>query len=430
MLKSYLIVLALFTNLSVIAQQYQLDSVVHNINGNQLMVSQKYDAENRKAELIRYKRQGTNDAIQKTERTELIYDDKGNELYHVFSVWNSINNKWDEEEKTEQEFNTDNHLIRLSTYRKNNNKWLKVFENKKTYTQDSIIETDYEIKNDKFQPIHKNISVINSFGKIKTYEIFLWNDKSQIWTPLVRTTNNYQNDTIMIGFETIEWNENQWQKQEKVVYELDKNNRPTENYTLYKGHNNQWIPNLKFEEKSLPQQSKKTSSTYKWDDINNKWILNTQIETNFNDEGKKQDVLFSEIDTKGQLNLQLEQLNLYDKKGRLTLFQDFTHSDEIKTGIQNTFKFDEVGNLIQENLYDLDSEKETWNNKMTTEFLYDKNIKMSMVLEDQKRFDLFNLNVYNSKINKEAIKQVKIYSYDTGKKVLSEEFEYFYSITK
>lgn len=116
MLKSYLIVLGLFTNLSVIAQQYQLDSVIHTINGTQLIASQKYDAENRKAELISYKRQSTNGAIQKTERTVLIYDDKGNELYHVFSVWNSINNKWDEEETTEQEFNTDNHLIRLSTY--------------------------------------------------------------------------------------------------------------------------------------------------------------------------------------------------------------------------------------------------------------------------------------------------------------------------
>lgn len=431
MLKSYLIFLCLSVSISGIAQQYQLDSVVHIINDTQLIASQKYDAESRKAELVRYQRQGANDAVQKMERAQVIYDDKGNELYHIFSVWNPTANTWNEEEKTEQEFNAANKLTRVSNHRKRNNHWIKIFENKRSYVQDSIIETDYDTKNDKFQPTHKSISVTNTLDKVKTHEIFLWNAKKHIWQPLNRTSNIYQKDTMIIGFEIVEWKENQWQKQEKVVYKLGKDNLPTGNYTLYKGQKNEWRPVTKFEEESLPEQNKKISSTYKWENTDNKWIIQAQVETYLNKEGKKQDVLFSEIDTSNrQLKLQLEQMHFYDKQGRLIIFQNFDHSNETRTGTQSTVKFDKEGNVIQENRYELDPENDTWNEKMRTEFVYDKNIALDSTFEQRKNLDLFSLNGYNYITNKYAVKQVKIYRYENGKKILSEEFECFYSITK
>lgn len=306
-----------------------------------------------------------------------------------------------------------------------------MFENKRSYDRDSIIETDFETRNDKFLPTHKSISVINPFNKVITHEIFLWTDKNQTWQPFNRTINSYQKDTTMTGSETVVWNENQWKTQEKAVYESGKDSLPTDNYTLYKGENNHWIPVTKFEEKEFPEQKKKISNTYKWSQTDNKWHIQTQIETYFNEEGKKQDVLFLEADTSThQLKLQLEQLHLYDKDGRLTLFQDFHHFNGIITGAQNIVKFDEEGNVIQENMYDFDPKNDTWNEKTTTEFEYAKNITLDTTFEAHKNLDLFTLNEYNYITNKYATKQVKIYRYENGKKVLSEEFEYFYSITK
>ncbi|MFD2556695.1 hypothetical protein [Sphingobacterium tabacisoli] len=428
MLKSYLILICLSVSFSGFAQHYQLDSVVHHINGVQVIATQKYDAENEKAELIRYKRQGANDIIQRSERIQVAYDDKGNELYRISSVWNPIRDTWDEEEKVEQEFNANNKVIQFSSYQKRNNQWIKVFENKRLYTQDSIIETDYDTKDDKFQPIQKSVSVINAFDKIKRHEAFLWNDKEQTWQPLTQTVNGYQKDTIIIGFETIEWKQNQWHKQEKVVYELGKDSIRTENYILYKGQNNSWMPVSKFEEELWPEQNKKKSSSYKWEDINSKWMIQTQVETYFNKQGKAQDILFSEVDTtNNQLMLQLEQIHLYDKEGRLTLFQDLSHSYDARTGTQSTVKFDKEGNVIQESAYDFDPENDTWNEKMTTEFVYDKSIDVYTAPATRKRHDLFDLNPYGYITNKSAVKQVKIYLYDQEKKVLSEEFEFFYS---
>lgn len=431
MLKSYLFLICLSISFAGIAQNYRLDSIVHSVNGTQFITSQKYNAESRKAELVRYLQQRANDVIQKTERAQVIYDDKGNELCHIFSVWNTTDNSWDEEEKTEQEFNADNKLVSVNSHRKRNNQWIKVFENKRLYTQDSIIETDYDTKEDQFQPTQKSISVINTFDKVKTHEIFLWNDKNQRWQPLARTSNTYQKDTLLIGFETAEWKEKQWQKQEKVVYKLDKDNLPTENYTLYKGQKNHWMPVSKFTEESLPGLNKKISSTSKWGNTDNRWIIQTQVETYFNELGKKQDILCSEMDSSThQLKLQLEQMYIYDKEGRLTLFQDIYHADEIRTGIQNTVKFDKEGNVVQENRYEFDSKNDTWNEKMRTEFVYDKNIALDAAFEEHKKLDLFTLNGYNYSTNTSATKQVKIYRYDNGKKVLAEEFEFFYSKDK
>ncbi|WP_437922119.1 hypothetical protein [Sphingobacterium sp. LRF_L2] len=423
--------ICLSVSFSGVAQQYQLDSVVHRINGTQFIASQKYDAKTKKAELTRYKQIETHGAIQNIERSQVTYDDKGNEIYYVFSIWDSINNTWNEEEKTEKEYNADNRLVRTSIHSKQSNSWVKVSENIRLYTPDSIAETDYEVRNDKFTPVHKNISINNAFGKVKIHKIFHWNDETQNWLQQTRTMNLYQNDTVLIGFETLQWKENQWQKQEKVDYVLDKNGNRTDSYTLYHPHNNNWIAILKFEEEVHDPQNKRISRTYTSSKTNRQWTLRSQTETYFNNSGKKQDVLFSELDTSThQLKLQLEQMHLYDRAGRLTLFQDFDYANERITGTQNTVKFGKEGNVIQEDMYEWDMEHNTWIEKMTTKIEYDQNIELDTTLEAHKNSDLFGLNEHNYSTNKYAPKHVKIYKYQGGEQVIQEEFDYFYSLCR
>ncbi len=426
MIKSYLISLYFFVGFSTIAQLHKLDSVIHTVNGAQFITSQKYKQENKKAEIIRYECTSVDDPIRKTERIQVTYDNKGNELCHILSLWNSESKTWDEKEKTTKEFNANNQLIRVITHQKINNQWSKVFESTRMHIQDSIIETDSETREDKFQPIHKNISVINAFGKIKSYETFLWDDQKQIWEHLTRTTNQYQEDTILVGFEALKWGGNQWQKQEKITYILDTNSLVTDSYIQYNGHNNDWMPISKFKEEALPEQNKKISRTYKWSETDNKWIVSSQIETFFNKKQKKQDVLYSELNTSTlQLQVQLEQMNLYDQKGRLTLFQEFDYSQGSFSGTQNTIKFDKEGNVIRENLYEIDVENNTWKEKITTELTYYKNIEVNPTFEAHKKNDFFGLNEHNYIMNKYATKQVKVYKYEREKKFYMKNLNIF-----
>lgn len=423
----FLLVLTLIS-FSASAQQYRLDSMVHTVKGKQFISSQKYNTEKKLAEIIRYERENPTSDIQKVERIQVQYDKNDNELLNLFASWNPINKSWNEDEKTEKEFNADNKLTHIVTHRKKNNEWVKEFENIRIYAKDSITQIDYELREEKFQPTHKNITIVNSSNKVKTYHIFLWNNENQNWQQFTRTENQFQKDTILIGYETYEWKENQWQNQEKVVYEFDQTGQKTGNYTTYTQNGNNWTPIDKLEHIELPEQKKKISRIYKWSEADNKWIVRSQTETYLNNEGKKQDILYSTLDTTtNQLKLELEQMHFYDQEGRLTTFQEFYHNGEKMVGTQSTVKFDDEGNVYYEGYYELDAETDSWKDKVSTEILFDKSIVLDTTFEAHKNLDFFGLNEYNYITNKYAPKQVKVYQYKDGEKVLFEVYEYFYS---
>src|SRR5690554_3480503 len=427
-MKPYFILLSLFIGFSAAAQQYRLDSLVHTVKDRQFITSTKHDTVNRQAEIIRYQRENPDAEIQKTERIILRYDEHGNDVQTIFASWNTISNDWSEDEKTENEFNADNKLTRIVTHRKKNNEWIKEFENIRIYTKDSITQIDYELREDKFRPIHKNITVVNPYDNVKYYEIFLWNDTTQNWRSYIKTENLYKNDTILTGYATYEWKENQWQNQEKVAYEFDPNGQRTNNYTTYKQNGSDWTPIDKLEHIELPETKKKISRIYKWSEADNDWTVRSKVETYLNYEGKKQDVLFSSLDTTtNQLKLELEQMHFYDREGRLTTFQEFYHAKEKITGTQSTVKFDEDGNVYHEGYYELDTETDNWKDKVSTEISFYKKIVLDTSLGAHKKLDFFGLNYYNYITNKNAVKQVKVYQHKDGEKILSEEYEYFYS---
>lgn len=427
----YFLLVFMTTTFFANAQQYQLDSVVHHVKGAQFIASQKYDAGSKTAEIIRYERGSVADAIQEIERTKVTYDENGNVVLHVFSVWNAKSKSWDEVEKVEKEYGFDNKLVRGFSCQKRSNGWVKDFENINIYAQDSIIEVDYELKEDKFLPVHKSNTVVNSFGKVISSRIFKWNEESKNWQQLIQTTNRYQSDTTMIGFETLEWENNQWQKKEKVVYKLDANNLRTEDYTLYHAHKGDWIATTKFEEEILSGQNKKISHSYRWSQTDARWIASSKTEVYLNEDGKIQDMLYWELDSPTQqLKLQLEQVNLYDEEGRLTLFQKFDNATEDVKGIQNAIKFDTEGNIVQETLYERDVEHDSWIDKITTEFLHDKSMELGDSVYANKGFDIFGLNEYHHTSDKYATKQVKIYKHEGGAKILQEEFEFFYTMSQ
>jgi len=424
-------ILFLFLGFSCVAQKYKLDSLVHTVNDAQYIVSQKYDQTNGKAEIIRYERIEPSDTIQKLERTQVQYDVVGNESLNVFSIWDPTTNSWDEQEKTLKEFNFDNKLIHLSTYSKINKRWEKVLENKRLYTQDSIIETDYGIREEKLLPINKSITVMNTFHKVSTHEIFNWNDQKKTWQQLIQTTNQYQNDSILVSFQTLKWNDNLWQKHEKCVYESDIDSLRAQNYTLYNGRMNSWIPIIKFEKEELPEQNKKINRTYKWSLTDEKWMVSSQTEIIYNKDGKEINVLLSELDSStNEMKVLLEKKNFYDQEGRCILFQNIDYSNEELVGTKNIISFDKDGNVIQVNAYEWNIDTDSWRQKMISKFFYDKNIELNLTNQGDKNFDMFGLNEYNYITNKYAIKRVKMHKYKNGVKTLDEDFDFFYSISK
>lgn len=423
----YFLLIFITTKFSAKAQQYQLDSMVHTVNRKQFITVQNHNIDKNQAEIIRFERDNQSSTKRYTERISVHYNEHYKALQTVFDLWDSDNNSWVGYEKTEEEYNSDNKLIGQTGFRKQGKEWRMEYQHKKTYAKDSLIETDYEFRNNKLQPTIKSITFINAHNKVDYYETWRWNDTIQDWSKLAQTRNIYQNDTILTAYEVYEWKENQWQNQEKVVYELDKNNQRTDNYTSFVGNALVWIPKYRFEQIELPEQWKKLSKTYTWSEEKNDWILSTQVDTYLNDKGEKQDVIYSELNkTTNLLKPTLERMHFYDDQNRLTLFQEIYLQGEKMVGTQNTVKFDEEGNVYQEDFFELDAETDQWKDKVSTEFTFDKNILLKSS-ENRKKLDFFNLNEYNYLTNKSAVKEVKTYQFKNGEKVLFEEYEYFYS---
>lgn len=424
MYRAIFILFAMLSSKAIQAQYQKSDSVVYKGRDTQFSVVQRYDTENKKVEIVNYEQ--INGAIEKTTRVKTAYDDKGNELEKVYSLWYSQRNAWEEEERTLQKFNDKDQLTQHISYQKKGEQWSSVFESNSSYVRDSIIEVNSEEREGTFQPTHKSITVNTPFGKNKTYEILLWKGESQKWEHLNRTENYYQNDTILIGSETIAWENNTWQEQEKIVYELDSLGHKMDNYTVYRREGEQWMATSKFEQVDLPKEKKQISRTCHWREEEQKWEVRSQIDTHFNSEGKKQDVMFWELDlVTNQLKLQFEQLHLYNKEGWLKLLQEFDHSNPELKGVQQTFKFDSDGNVIQEDLYEWNAKEDNWTATFTADFVFDTTLALDTLLEETKPLYVNELNEYASRPNTHAIKQVKRYQYQNGKKVLYEEWESF-----
>src|SRR5690554_6816612 len=151
------------------AQQYQLDSMVHTVNGKQFITVQKHDIDKKQAEIIRFDKNDTSPEKRYTERISVLNDEHYNTLQTVFELWDTDNNSWVGYEKTEQEYNSDNKLIGQTSFRKYGKEWRMGYQHKKTYAKDSLVETDYEFRHNKFQLTIKSITFINAHNKVDYY---------------------------------------------------------------------------------------------------------------------------------------------------------------------------------------------------------------------------------------------------------------------
>lgn len=425
----FLLFFTIFSTASI-AQEYRLDSVVYTTKGYQFIFSQTYDAENRKAEIIRYELNSITAEIQEKIRSQIQYDEQDNELQSVSALWNPLSNTWDEEEKTENKYNADQKLTQKITYRKKGQEWIKEFENTRMYVNDSITDIDYELREDKYQPIHKYMTVVNACNETKIRDIFLWNDEAQSLTQSTRTEYHYINDTILTDYITLELKENQWYNQEKMVYEFEENGQRTDNYIIYKGSDSDWIPSYRSEQVNLPKEQKKISRNYSWSESDSSWKKYSEIVRFLNEDGKENNILFSEHNEEtNQFQLSVERMMLYDQQNRLTLTQEINHHGEQMSGMQNTVKFDEEGNLIRISYHEFDADNDTWNDYLTTEFFFEKKIVLKED-KDKKELDFFSLNEHQYQQNKYAVQKVKVYEYSSGEKALLEEYKYFYSESK
>jgi len=228
------ILLLVLVSLSMIsfAQTFKLDSVVNIIRGKKFIESQKFDSKTNKAELIRYECDSASTDVVKTQRFQVAYDNNENERITLASEWNPVTNIWDEVEKTEREFNSDNQEIKVIHFQKINNMWVKESENTHSYVKDTIIESDYEVRNGKFQEIFKTISYVNKYDKIVRQDISIWDDDEQGLKLYQHSLNQFLNDTVLTISESFRWNKDQWQKDQKVEYQLDSNGVTGSNYIL------------------------------------------------------------------------------------------------------------------------------------------------------------------------------------------------------
>jgi len=413
------------------AQTFKLDSVVNIIRGKKFIESQKFDSKTNKAELIRYECDSASTDVVKTQRFQVAYDNNENERITLASEWNPVTNIWDEVEKTEREFNSDNQEIKVIHFQKINNMWVKESENTHSYVKDTIIESDYEVRNGKFQEIFKTISYVNKYDKIVRQDISIWDDDEQGLKLYQHSLNQFLNDTVLTISESFRWNKDQWQKDQKVEYQLDSNGVAGSNYILYESKENDWIPTDKFTHINLPIENKQIRQNNSWDKTKKAWVEGNKIVHFFDNKGNDVGDLYFELDKdNGQFILTFERIKLYNSQGLLTLIQSFEHNNEGTKGNQISRKIDENGNVIREDTYFFDVESDKWKEQSSTIFVYAEDIVYRAGGKLNENIDLFNLSSNNLKNNKNALKHVMVFEYKDGIKILEEQFDYFYSISK
>jgi len=141
--------------------------------------------------------------------------------------------------------------------------------------------------------------------------------------------------------------------------------------------------------------------------------------------------LYFELDKdNGQFILTFERIKLYNSQGLLTLIQSFEHNNEGTKGNQISRKIDENGNVIREDTYFFDVDSDKWKEQSSTIFVYAEDIVYRAGGKLNENIDLFNLSSNNLKNNKNALKHVMVFEYKDGIKILEEQFDYFYSISK
>ncbi|MFD2744122.1 MULTISPECIES: hypothetical protein [Sphingobacterium] len=410
------------------AQQYQLDSVIRTSNSGQLVSIQKNDAEKRLAEIVRLERNSQFSDITYREKAQLHYDVYGNDVQTIFELWNRDTERWEAESKSEWEYDGKQELSKLVSYQKADHNWLAEQQYTRIVSNDSVVEIDYRFQDETLVPTNKSITVLNEFEKNLDYETMIWKDSIHDWAPVSRTKNFYVKDTVLTGYETYVWKDNQWQNQAKIQYELDADQQNTGNYTSYKAQQDgSWIPESRFAEIKVPTEKKTFSNTYQWSSTDQDWVLSSQVHVLLNEKDQVQDIMFLELDDDSkQLEMRYEQMNLYDQHDRLNLVQDISYSGDTIFGTQSSVKYDDYGSIYQENHYELDTESDTWKDTRSIEFLFDESVTLGNA-EEQKIMDYFMLNDHNYLSKKYVVKKVKVYQIVEGEKTLSEEYDYYYS---
>lgn len=380
--------------------------------------------------MVRLDRDNQFSEIKYREKTQVLYDAHGNYLQSVAAQRSADNSKWSEISKAEWKYNDNEELIWTASYsyRKQQNDWFAEDRYERLISNDTIVEVDFRNQNDGLIPVRKHFSLKNETGEVYHYETMIWNDTINEWEKSYLSKTFYINDTTVVSRENYVWDENQWRNKDKEAYELDQNNEKTGNFTLYQAASNgNWRPQSRFEEIKFSEEKKTFSNTYQWSSTDQVWVLYSQVQVYCNEDDQVQDVLLLELDTgSNQLMLRGEQMQLYDQHGRIRLVQDISHQDGIVTGTQHSIKYDEDGNIYREDHYEFDAENDTWKDIRSTEFFFDKDVILGTD-EGQGVMDFFLLSEHAYASKRYAVKNVKIYEVEGEKKVLSGEYDYFYS---
>ena len=400
--------------------QYRLDSVIHIQYDRLTKVAQQVDSSSGIWLKSYTQLDRKSNALLDGTRQWKGVDQNGNEVLSIFSEWNAETAEWDEKEKHESAFDGNNQLISTSESVYTPTGWQVQAFDTILYNQDSVVTTaDIYGK-----PSSRNVSYLIAKGRDYLSINYQWNEKERIWTPWMKSTWSYRQDSIIQEASTYQWKDGMWKPSERTTYLFDKNGEQSIGSIMYTGYENGWQASSKTSGADFLEQRLRTDTLYRWSREGSSWIPDVIYRTYLNEKNKETDYLVLKVrrDTTEVLH---ERMTMYNDQGKVTLRQEiyFEHNKPVR-GFQQTYRFDDNDNVLQYTTWELDVHTDQWQEKKQIDFIFRPDISLS---GSSSVLDSFQIGIYNDQATNNAISEAKVYHFDDNNRKLYEQVLYYYS---
>lgn len=173
----------------------------------------------------------------------------------------------------------------------------------------------------------------------------------------------------------------------------------------------------------------KTDTLYVWSQTDHLWKPEVIYKTFVDENDRETDYIAIKVHPEtGEEEVFNEWMHVYDKEGRLTLYQEMYFKENRPSGgHRQSYKFGQEGNMISNVFAEWDTANGEWKEKTETVFSFHDDIPIQINENTHGVIDFYELGIYNFKYNTKAVSEVKVYHIEEGVRKFHERLVFYYS---
>lgn len=402
---------------------YRLDSVVSVRSDIQKKTSwQKHDTvQNR---LFAQHENRIETILHEGSRHVTQYDQRGNELEHIYSNWDSTVHKWIEQEKVTKSYDSQDRMLSYIEYEKIGTDWIGLAKTEQIFEERAISNIEYTGRGGRWHPIFKNVEMLGDKDVSLLSYNYQWDSLANDWVFWMKHDKTFSSDTLLHE-STYIWENGKWMNKERISYVYEKNK--LSDRVVYSGTKDDWQFNHLIQFR--PFDTGHAEEAFYWSVEEEKWKPESFQESYMDRHGRVTDYAAFIWNKKKREYVRAAQgITVYDAKDRITFLQEAQYDDEGKgiNGSQMTLYFDKEDNLYRE-IHRSFHPKDSWRTHRTKEITFRKDITYQDEQGKTYVIDPARLGMENLSKSQYAIDYISIYKHTDGQKILEEEIRYYYT---